>query len=74
VWFADRIDAALDDSARFIPLFNTNIRDNLETRVQNSHREGQRNLGADQCEDKFDLHCEDLLNDAEFVVVLKTIF
>jgi hypothetical protein len=58
---ADGISAALDNSARFIPLLNTNIRDNLKKRIQNSHREGQCNLGTDQCDDKFDLHCEDLL-------------
>lgn len=41
VWFADRINAALDDSARFIPLFNTNINSNSKKRLQNSHRDGR---------------------------------
>jgi hypothetical protein len=68
---ADGIGTALDNSAGFISFFNTNIRDNSKTRLQDSHREGQRNLSTDQCEGKINLHCEDLLqilNDVEFVL------
>ena len=73
--FADGISAASNNLARFIPFFNANIRDNSKKRIQNSHREGQCNLRTDQCDEKFDLHCERLIVNQErcrIYAVLKT--